>query len=119
MKVPQPDEEQPLAWNAILADTPVYSGDGEQVGVVGDVLGSQAQDIFHGIHVRGGTLQHDVMIPADRVARITNQRIDTSLDAEEIRALPVHREEESYHLGFVGLLRKTLGWEAERGSGPK
>ena len=119
MRVSQPDEELPLAWKAILADTPVYASDGEQVGVVGDVLGSQEQDIFHGIHVRGGTLQHDVMIPADRVAGITNRRIDASLSAEEIRALPVYREEESFQLGFVGLLRRTLGWQSERDPGPK
>jgi hypothetical protein len=53
------------------------------------------------------------------VAGITNRRIDASLSVEEIRALPVYREEESFQLGFVGLLRRTLGWQSERDPGPK
>ncbi len=117
MKVPEGEEEQPLAWMAILADTPVYSSDGERVGIVDEVLGSQDQDIFHGIEVRTGLLAQNVMIPADRVTQITNRRIETALTAEEIRDLPAYVEEESYQLGFVGLLRRRLGWQVEREEG--
>lgn len=119
MKVPEAEEERPLAWMAILADTPVYAADEQEVGVIADVLG--AEDIFHGIVVRSGPEAKDVMVPADEVRVITNRRIVTSLTPEEIRALPPYREEESYGLGFVGLLRQRLGWvsesdEADRGT---
>lgn len=115
MKLPEPDE-QPVAWTAILADTPVYSSEGEQVGVVHEVLG--AEDIFHGIVARaGGPVAREVEIPADRVARITNRRVDTTLTLQEISGLPVYNEETSYRLGVVGLLRKHLGWVPDEGEG--
>lgn len=115
MKVPEPDEEQPLAWIAILADTPVYSTSGQEVGTVHEVLG--AEDIFHGVVVHTGLLGHDVMIPATDVTRITNRRVDVALDTDSFRALPPYREEESYKLGFVGLLRRHLGWVADTDEG--
>ena len=113
MRVPEPDEEQPLAWSAILEDTPVYSADGQDIGTVQDVLG--AEDIFHGIVVRAGPLSDVVMIPADAVALITNRRIETMLSPDEIRALPPYQEEESFRLGVVGLLRKHMGWVSDEG----
>lgn len=114
MKVPEPNDEQPLAWTAILEATPVYTADEQEVGIVVDVLG--AEDIFHGIVVRAGPGAEDVMVPADRVRVITNARIVTSLTGDEFRALPPYREEDSYHLGFAGLFRR-LGWVPEEGRG--
>lgn len=119
MKVPEPQQEEPLAWMAVLADTPVHSSDGQDVGVVGEVLGSQSEDIFHGLVVRGGFLTADVVIPAEHVTAITNKRIDTDLTAQEIRDLPVYNEEESFKLGFVGFLGRRLGWVKDRDPDPK
>ena len=118
VKFPESEENQPIAWKAILANTPVYASDGEQVGVVDEVLGSQDEDIFHGLVVRSPAVQHNVAILADSVSRITRSRIDASLTTQEIRALPVYKEEASYTLGMVGLLRKHLGWKRDDGSGP-
>jgi hypothetical protein len=111
VKVPEPENEQPLAWRAVLVDTPVRSSDGEDIGGVQEVLG--AEDIFHGIVVRSGPLSHEVMIPAQHVVEITNRRIETDLNAEQIRALPPYQEEESYQLGFIGILRRRMGWVDE------
>lgn len=111
MRVPEPEEERPLAWSAILAETPVYSSDEQEIGVVLDVLG--AEDIFHGIVVRAGPAANDIMVPAEQVRVITNRRVVTSLTPDEFRALPPYEEEASYGLGFVGLLRKHLGWVPE------
>jgi len=113
MKFPEPDQEQPIAWTAILADTQVYASDGESVGTVREVLGSDSADIFHGIVVHRGLSEGDAMIPAAQVTRITNLRVETSMSSEDIRELPPYREEESYQLGFVGLFRKHLGWVRE------
>jgi len=107
-------EGQPLSWKAILEETPVYSSGGDRVGAVHEVLGSDQQDIFHGIVVRHGLINGDVMIPADQVRQITDRRIDVSLGTERIRALSPHVEEESYRLGLVGLFRKKLGWVPDR-----
>jgi len=110
MRVNDSADERELAWKAMLADTSVVSSDGDTVGTVADVLGSEAEDIFHGIVVREGILRKDVMIPADRVVRITNRRITVSMTAEATRELPPYQEEHSYKLGMVGLLRRRLGW---------
>lgn len=118
MKVPEPESEQPIAWTAILADTPVHSSDGQQVGTVREVLGAESGDIFHGIVVHTGLVASDVVIAADDVKRITNRRIDTALSAERVRELPPYREEESYQLGFVGFIRKHLGWVREKDHNP-
>lgn len=108
MRTPEPEEERPLAWNAILENTPVYSSDGTDLGGLHEVLG--AEDIFHGLVVRSGPLSSDVFIPADHVGSITNRRIDVLLTDEEVRQLPPYEPEQSYHLGMVGLFRKHLGW---------
>lgn len=118
MRTPQDEDEQPLAWQAILAETPVYSSDGEQVGIVGEVVGAEDADIFHGVVVTSGLLPHNALVPAANVTAITNRRLDTSLTAEEVRRLPQFHEEASYQLGFVGLLRRRLGWVEEGRQGP-
>ncbi|GAC1444223.1 MAG: hypothetical protein NVSMB52_03350 [Chloroflexota bacterium] len=114
MKVPESSDETPLAWTAILARTPVRSRDGEEVGHVVEVVGAQAEDIFHGLAVGHGTDDHGVLIPAESVGAITDRRIDTNLTAEEIRALPVYVPEDAFKLGFVGFFSKHLGWVEDR-----
>ena len=40
------DPEQPIAWRAVLQETPVRSSEGEHVGHIVDLLGSDEEDIF-------------------------------------------------------------------------
>lgn len=108
MRTPEPDDERPLAWTAILEHTPVYASDGQQIGVVDEVLG--AEDIFHGVVVRGGPVGHEILLLADHVSTITNRRVNTNLSPEDIRSLPPYQPEESFKLGVVGRFRKHLGW---------
>ena len=108
MKPPEPEEETPLAWSAVLEDTPVYTLDGVEVGVVYEVLG--AEDIFHGVVVRTGALGHDVLVPADQVSSITNRRIEVSITSQQVRDLTPYQQEESFKLGVTGFLRRHLGW---------
>jgi sporulation protein YlmC with PRC-barrel domain len=111
-------EERPLAWTAVLAETPVISSDGVAVGRVAEVLGSPEEDIFHGIVVSPGNDITGVLIPAESVAEITTRAISVRLLAEEIRALPPYEETETFHLGFTGLLGRTLGWVQDRHDNP-
>lgn len=113
MKVPQSDDTQPVSWLTIRAETPVFSSDGEEVGSVHEVLGSEQADVFHGIVVRSGLLGKDAMVPAEKISGMTENRIDLSLPAEEVRALEPFKDEESYHLGIVGIFRHRLGWVSE------
>ena len=107
------DMDQPIAWRAVPQDTAVRS-DGQQVGTLYDLLGSDEEDIFHGIvvHLRSGSRR--VFVPADDVILITSSHVDVSLSAGELSALPEHTEERQFELGMVGTLRKHLGWVREK-----
>ena len=44
------DTDQPIAWRAVPQDTAVRS-EGQEVGTLYDLLGSDEEDIFHGLRV--------------------------------------------------------------------
>jgi hypothetical protein len=106
-------QSEPVAWRAIVYDTPVFGSDGERVGIVREVLGSDSEDIFHGLRVELDEGGRHVMILADDVTLITKGRIETSLASAAIAELPAYQEEETYHLASVGWLRKHLGWKRD------
>jgi len=105
--------DQPIAWRAVAQDTAVQS-DGQQVGTLYDLLGSDKEDIFHGIVVQLRSGSRRVFVPADDVTLMTASRVDVSLSADEMSALPEHKEERQFELGMVGYLRKHLGWVEEK-----
>ena len=112
---PQQPEAQadPIAWRAIVYDTPVFASDGQRVGVVREVLGSDSEDIFHGLRVELDGDRRHVMLASNDVRSITKARIETSRGSTEIAALPAYEEEATYHLASVGWLRKHLGWKRD------
>jgi hypothetical protein len=114
MKMQESSDDQPVSWKTIRADTGVYSSDDKEVGTIHEVLGSEQADIFHGIVVRSGLLGKDVVVLAQHVTGLSEKRIDLALSAEQVRALEPFQEEESYHLGIVGLFRHRPGWVSER-----
>ncbi len=107
------DTDQPIAWRAVPQDTAVRS-DGQQVGTLYDLLGSDEEDIFHGIVVQLRSGSRRVFVPADDVILITASHVDVSLSADKMDALPEHTEERQFELGMVGYLRKHLGWVKEK-----
>jgi hypothetical protein len=108
------DPEQPIAWRGVLQDTPVRSSEGEQVGTLYDMLGSDEEDIFHGIVVHLGRLGHRVFVPADDVTLMTRAHVDVAYTSDQLHALPVHTEERQAEVGWVGVVRKHLGWKSEK-----
>lgn len=107
-------DESPIAWRAIVYGSPVLATDGTKIGSVREVLGSDSDDVFHGIRVEmDGNVRNDVVITADDVTAITRSGITTSLAVAEAAALPHYTEEATYHLASVGWLRKHLGWRAD------
>ena len=107
------DADQPIAWRGVREETAVRS-DGRQVGTVYDILGSDDEDIFHGIVVQLRPGSRRVFVPADDVVLMTASYIDLSLSAVEMAALPEHTEERQFGLGMVGHFRKHLGWVKEK-----
>jgi len=98
-----------VSWRGVVYGTAVVAADGTNVGTVHEVLGSDEEDIFHGIRVaRSG--HPDVMIAASDITSMTAAAITTSFTAAEVDALPAYNDEATYHLASVGWLRKHLGF---------
>jgi len=77
------------------------------------MLGSDADDIFHGIRVALRDGHRDVLVPSDAVTSLTESEVRTSLTRADVDALPAYEETATYHLASVGWLRKHLGWKKD------
>ena len=108
------NQEDPIAWRGVAQDTPVRDSDNQQVGRLSDLLGSDREDIFHGIVVHLGRLGHEVFVPADQVTLMTRSHVDVALTLAELHALPKHDEERQFDVGIVGFFRKHPGWVREK-----
>lgn len=102
----------PVGWRGVRYGSPVFANDGSEVGTVHEILGSDAEDIFHGVRVQV-TGKRDVMVSADDVASLTTDGVSTALNRAEIDALPPYSDIETYHLASVGWLRRHLGWKQD------
>ncbi|MGH2465687.1 MAG: hypothetical protein ACRDGI_09535 [Candidatus Limnocylindrales bacterium] len=105
----------PIAWRAVTYLTPVAAADGQVVGQVREVLGSDAEDIFHGLRVGLSTGSRDVMLGSEHVTTMTAAKVDTDLATAAFATLPTYVDEATYHLASVGWLRKHLGWSKDSG----
>ncbi len=104
----------PIAWRVVPEHAPVFSSDGEAVGTVSEVLGSEEEDIFHGMEVHLGRLGHRVLVTADGIAGMTTAGVTLAMTSDEVHALPEHTEERAFELGWTGIIHKHLGWVKEK-----
>lgn len=109
-------EIQPISWRSVLYGTPVISSDNEPAGEVHEVLGSDGEDIFHGLRVALAGRHRDVMVAADDVASLSANGVRLDLTRSALEALPAYEEEATYHLASVGWLRKHVGWKKDAAS---
>jgi hypothetical protein len=105
-------DNDPVSWRDVVYGTPVVGADGTRAGTVREILGSDEEDIFHGVRVAVAH-QRDVMLSAEDVAGLTTSAVTSSLPAAEIDALPAYDEHATYHLASVGWLRRHLGWRQD------
>ena len=106
-------ETEPISWRSIVYGTPVTSNDGVRVGDVHEVLGSDAEDIFHGLRVALTSRHGDVLVSADDIQSISTGEVRTVLRRSEIEGFPAYDETATFHLASVGWLRKHLGWQKD------
>jgi hypothetical protein len=106
-------EKQPVSWRSIIYGTPVISSDQEPAGHVHEVLGDDAEDIFHGLRVALVGGHRDVLVSVDHVASISADQVRVDLTRSALDALPTYDEEATYHLASVGWLRKHIGWQKD------
>jgi hypothetical protein len=106
-------ESQPISWRSIVYGTPVTAADGIRIGAVREVLGSDSEDIFHGLRVALTGRREDVMVSADDIASMSLVEVRTVLTRSQIVRLPAYDETATFHLASVGWLRKHLGWQKD------
>ena len=81
LDLPGPDD--PVAWSYVDRGTAVVDRDGQPLGRVEAMLGTEDEGIFHGVAVQ--TPAHGVrVIPADVVTHLTTSRVRVSLSASAI-----------------------------------
>jgi hypothetical protein len=104
--------EEQVAWTATPYRAEVVDSAGGVIGRTESLLGDEAQDIFHGLAVKR---RHDgkvVEITAAQVARITTQRVYTTVPPSGVTSLEDYKEERWYHLGWGGLFRNRPEWDS-------
>jgi hypothetical protein len=99
-----------ISWRAVIYGTPVLAADGQAAGVVREVLGSDAEDVFHGVRVGLNGGAPDVLLSSGLITDLTIAAVQTSLPASAIAGLPAYVDEATYHLASVGWLRKHVAW---------
>jgi len=83
----QPIDDGPaIHYSAVARGTPVYSSDGQEVGLVREMLDNYREHIFDGVVFRdsAGALR---FADAPEVARTAERGVTLNLTAEEARAL--------------------------------
>jgi hypothetical protein len=86
-----PGEEIEVAWLAMPEKAPVMDQGGQEIGRAEELLGDKEDDIFHGIVVKLSRSGRQVEVRADRIPKITTQRIYTDLADDELERLPEYR----------------------------
>ena len=105
-----PENEETIAWLATETGCPVIDNAGEAIGKVDAVLGDEASGIFHGYAVNLKGMAGTVELPAEKVERITTEKIYTSLTQSEIETLEKFEAEGWFDFEGLGrLLKRATG----------
>jgi hypothetical protein len=81
------DSDTPVSWFLIERGWKVVASDSSEVGAVDEILGDSSHDIFDGLSVRTGLVGKPRYVPAERVGRITEGRVELELSAAEANDL--------------------------------
>jgi len=84
LDLPGPDD--PVAWSYVEPGTEVVGRDGNRLGKVDRMLGTD-EGIFHGIAVDPRAGGRSRMVPSSAVTRLTPSSVQISLDADALQAL--------------------------------
>jgi len=88
LDLPGPDD--PVAWSYVEAETLVVGPNGEDLGRVAAMLGTETEGIFHGIAVTPYGDGRTRVVPADAVLSLTSSRVQIAYDAERLAAADEH-----------------------------
>ena len=88
LDLPGPDD--PVAWNYVEPDTLVVGTDGEELGRVAAMLGTETEGIFHGVAVTSSDDGTSRVVPADAVTLLTTAKVQVAWSAEQLAAAEEH-----------------------------
>jgi hypothetical protein len=88
LDLPGPDD--PVAWSYVEAETLVVGPNGEDLGRVAAMLGTETEGIFHGVAVTPYQDGRTRVVPADAVLELTTSRVRIAYDAEQLAAAEEH-----------------------------
>jgi hypothetical protein len=88
LDLPGPDD--PVAWNYVEAGTEVVGPDGDKVGTVKQMVGTE-EGIFHGVAVDPRSGSGSRMVPASHVIGLTPSRVQISLDQDALKDAEVYQ----------------------------
>ena len=77
----------PVSWLLVEKGWEVVGSDGESLGTVHEVLGDSEADIFNGIAVSPGLVSRARYVPAERVRRIVEERVELDLHRDAFERL--------------------------------
>ncbi|HEX9610015.1 MAG TPA: hypothetical protein VGA26_04490 [Candidatus Limnocylindria bacterium] len=89
LDLPGPDD--PVAWSYVEADTLVVGPNGEELGRVVAMLGTETEGIFHGVAVNPYSGGPTRVVSADAVTGLTPSRVEIALDAGQLAGAEEHR----------------------------
>lgn len=85
--------ERPVSWLVVEPGWTVVAADGKEVGTVEEIVGDTGEDIFNGLAVSTGLLAKPKYVPAERVAGITEGRVELDVPADAIDHLDDHDQQ--------------------------
>lgn len=103
------DDGYPIHYAAVKRGTPVYASDGEQVGVVDEVVDNVREHILDGFVIEGtdGELR---FVDAPEVARTAERAVRLSIDgAAAAQLLPPEKASPNFTPRRSGRLGRLLG----------
>jgi hypothetical protein len=84
LDLPGPDD--PVAWSYVPAETLVVGPNGEDLGRVAAMLGTETEGIFHGVAVTPYGDGATRVVPADAVTSLTSSKVQIAWTAEQLAA---------------------------------
>ncbi len=89
LDLPGPDD--PVAWSYVESETLVVGRDGEELGRVEAMLGTETEGIFHGVAVTPYSDGTTRVVPADAVTLLTSSKVTIAYDEDQLAAAKEHR----------------------------
>jgi hypothetical protein len=104
------DEGPAISYEVLEDGVPVYSSDGIEVGVIGNVIAASQQDIFHGVVI--STSDRNLRFAAaEHISSIHEAGVDLRIDSAAVALLPTpERGAPAFEAEDPGLAKGWRHW---------